>query len=189
MPNTASTYKRFFAFHLDGFFVFFLWTPVWIQIVGSLVKTGEMHVSWKWLLISFALQFFYKVVFLKFAGATLGKLIMGLKVIPKYAEGQDLGWSQSLIRVLADHLGFFFSFATYALAFIRHDRTHLSDWLAETRVVQKNPRKKNTKRRWLLAIGLVVYFLISGFYSSYFLIQNLSWTTQGVSLNKNYFHH
>jgi uncharacterized RDD family membrane protein YckC len=189
MSNTASTYKRLIAFYLDGFLVFFLWTPVWVQIMGNLVKTGEIQISWKWLLISFSLQFFYKVVFLKLVGATIGKLLMGLKVIPKHIEDQELSWSQSFIRVLADHLGFFLSFATFSLAFIRHDRTHLSDWLAETQVIQKKSRTKNTSRRWLLAIGLVIYFLFTGFYSSYLLIQNLSWTTQGVSLNKSYFQH
>ena len=53
----------------------------------------------------------------------------------------------------------FFGLGLKVLAFLRFDRTHISDWLAETQVVQVDMLRPLPKRRPILALSL--FFLLS----------------------------
>lgn len=123
----------------------------------------------KWLLVGFSLQFFYRLLFFKYLGATIGKLIFGLRLVSQ-KNGEELTWYQVGIRVLADHLSIFVGKGFFSLALLRFDRTHLSDWLAETRVVQKHELPRPPERYLIWAVVACAYFSFTGFLSaSHFL--------------------
>lgn len=162
--NTASTWRRLAAYWMDSMVLGLCLLPFWFQVWGALVWGSEIAVSWRWLVAGVLLQLFYKWTFLYFMGGTLGKLIMGLRVVPRWDSQADLGLFQSLLRVLTDALSIFFGMAPRALALLRLDRTHISDWVAETRVVQLDPQKQIMRRHWAVAL-LVIWVSFFGQFS------------------------
>jgi uncharacterized RDD family membrane protein YckC len=165
-------YRRIAAFLIDSLIVLLCFAPVWIQMLGSYLREGALIVPLSWLGMSLLLQLFYKWLFLYFLGGTLGKLMMGLRVVPSAHPDQDLGLFQSLLRVLTDALSFFFGQALRALALVRLDRTHVSDWVAETRVVQLAPRSHPPTRHWVLALIVILISFSNQFHRAYQLVQN-----------------
>jgi uncharacterized RDD family membrane protein YckC len=168
---TANTWKRIFAYLTDGAIISILILPVLLKAFQSYAQNGFFELSWKWLVVGFVLQFLYKWLFLKLLGGTLGKLLFALRVVSVNGESQ-LTWMQSFLRVFTDHFSIFFGKAPQAFMFYRFDRRHLSDWIAETRVVQFFPRRKYPHRRIFLATFLVIYLGIGGFLSAYKTYQN-----------------
>lgn len=134
------------------------------------------------MIVGFLLQFAYRWLFLYFMGATLGKLMMGLRVVSFPDEG-PLTLMQSLIRVLTDGLSLFFNEGLRVLGLIRFDRRHVADWVAETQVRQRHPREHPPRPRWVLAVILCVYFSLTGFLSAYSLFQRSIWEHDGVVLH------
>jgi uncharacterized RDD family membrane protein YckC len=126
-------------------------------------------------MIGYLLRLFYKWMFLFFLGATFGKWLFGLRVVPALHPSASLGLMQSLLRVLTDDLSFFFGQALRALALVRLDRTHVSDWVAETRVVQFSKPGRSLRRHWILALLVMVFSFWSQFQSVYrlFLIMDI----------------
>lgn len=170
----ASTYRRIFAFIFDSFISQIFWIPVTIQIIGSWLKSQEIQFDFRWVILSFALSFGYRVLFNYFLGGTVGKLLFGLRLVNKNDPEKGLGLLQAVIRVLAEQLSLFFSLAPQSLMFLRFDRTHVADWVAETRVVQLFERNAPPKRRPVVAILFFVYFLITGFSAAYNLVRTSS---------------
>lgn len=148
------------------------WLPVWIQVWASSAYEGRVAIEWRWLIAGLLLQLFYKWMFLYFVGATPGKLVMGLRVVPADAPESELGLLQSFLRVFADGLSLFFGLAPRALALVRLDRTHVSDWVAETRVVQLAPQPLLMKRHWVFAIAVLLISFFSQFSNLY---QQMRW--------------
>jgi uncharacterized RDD family membrane protein YckC len=171
--NVASTFRRLGAHLIDGFVKTFFFLPVILQAVFNWVKSGQVSFSLYLLMACWIFDFVFKVSCLKLIGATPGKLLFGLRVVPKFAPERGLMWFQALIRVLTDQLAFFLGWGFWSLALLRHDRTHLSDWLAETRVVQFTRRAGYPKRRWILGVVLVVYCSISGWASASKIMKSL----------------
>lgn len=126
---------------------------------------------WSWLVVCFFLQFCYRLFFLQLVGGTPGKLLLGLRVVPRGNPAKALDWGQSFLRVMADHLSFFFGPGLFMLALLRFDRTHVSDWVAETRVVQLLPRLSPPRRHVFWGLFLCLYFSVTGFMSVYRLVQ------------------
>jgi len=152
---TASTFRRTIAFVIDQVIILILFLPVGLESLNSYLVQGNFSVDLRWILACFLMKFFYQWLFLYFLGGTLGKLTMGVRLIPIHAgENLSLGLMQSFIRVLADELSLFFGQGLKMLALLRLDRTHVSDWVAETRVVQFHPRLHRPRRRVILGIGL-----------------------------------
>lgn len=167
-----SSFKRMMAFLIDGAVINIFWAPVTIQVLGSWLKSQEMKVSWKWVLASFLLSFGYKWFFNYFLDGTLGKLVVGLRLVNKNDPDGGLSLMQSLVRVLAEQFSMFFGFAPQMLMFMRFDRTHVADWVAETRVVQFTERLTPPHRRPVLTFFLCLYFFVSGFGSAYKTIKS-----------------
>ena len=185
MEYTANTGKRIIAYLIDSIITSFCLLPVWIQVAGSYLRDGVVSVDLSWILVSALLILFYRWLFLYFLGGTLGKLIMGLRIVPMSNLNQELGLLQSLIRVLTDGLSIFFGQAPRALALLRYDRTQLADWVAETRVVQATPRKRPPVRRKILAILIV---LISGwntFTGAYFFFQEFRFEEGKITMEES----
>lgn len=168
---TASTEKRIVAVGIDSVVAIFFFIPVWIQAIGSYLQDQLVAIEIRWILASFLMTFLYHWLFLYFLGGTLGKLMTGLRVVPANHPQNDLGLMQSFLRCLTDELSFFFGEALHAVAFLRFDRTHVSDWVAETRVVQYVPRRRLPVRRKILALFLIVVTGVNAFQGAYQLIQ------------------
>lgn len=169
MIYIAKTSKRVMAFLIDGTIVNFIWWPISFYSSEMLLREGLVRIPFSSLGALLLLSLFYKWVFLYFLGGTLGKLILGLRVVPSLAardlEGGEsvdlqLGFLQSLLRVLVGAFSLFLGGALYSLAFLRLDRRHVADWVAETQVIQLNPHRKIFKRRifWGLAFFVQMSF-------------------------------
>lgn len=172
---TARTGRRLLAFWIDSFFLGLCFVPIWIQLVGAYIRDQEMSVSWNWIVMGYLLRLLYKWMFLYFLGATVGKWLLGLRVVPRAHPADGLGLFQIFLRVLTDDLAFFFGQSLRALALLRLDRTHVSDWVAETRVVQFSKPQNSIKRHWILALVIIFFSFISQFQSVYELFQRLEW--------------
>lgn len=154
--HVASTERRLFAYALDQFVVFFFYLPVLVHIGIPLLVGSSWAVDLRWVFLSVFLHFAYDVLFLYFLGATIGKKFVGLEVVSRAGGGLTL--FQCVLRSVSDRLSLFFGNGLRALAFLRYDRTHVSDWIAETRVVQKETRVRWVRRRKFL--GLVLFLVL-----------------------------
>ena len=181
---TANTWKRIFAYLLDSIFIGLLTLPMTLKAFQNYLQNNSIELEWKWIVIGFLLQFSYQWLFLKLLGATLGMLLFGLRLISINGE-PGLTWMQAFLRVFADHFSIFFGKAPQALMFYRFDRRHLSDWIAETRVVQFFPRRHHPERRLFLATFLVIYLSWSGFMSAYRTYQSSEISKWGIRFYPN----
>lgn len=170
---TGRIWRRFLAFGLDSFIAGLCFLPAWIQLFGSWIKSQTLAVDWNWIALGLTLQLFYKWLFLYFLGGTLGKLLFGLRVVSIHHPEQGLGLLQSLLRVLTDYLSIFFGHSLRVLALMRLDRTHVSDWVAETRVVQFAKPTAPTQRRVVIAVLIMVFSFSSQFQSLYRAFQTV----------------
>jgi len=168
--NTASTWRRVLAYGIDSIIMGICFLPFWLQVWGSMLFDHEISVGWQWLGVVLLLQLFYKWLFLYFLGGTIGKLMLGLRVVNRTGE-EGLGLMQSFLRVFADSLSIFFGLAPRALALLRLDRTHVSDWVAETRVVQLSPQRVLMRRHWLAALVVIWISFFSQFSRVYHGLQ------------------
>jgi uncharacterized RDD family membrane protein YckC len=124
----------------------------------------------------------YEFVFLTLMQATPGKWFLGLKVVPFADPMGRLDWQQCVLRPLMGRLSFFFSWAIYALAFFRYDRTHAVDWVAETRVIQFTPRLTRAKLRPVLGSLLIILYVYEGLLSAKGVLQKVDWENGQVEL-------
>lgn len=185
--SPANTFKRFIAFLVDQFvFSFFLFPSV-LGNLGLILSEKRMVISIDMWILGVLMIFISKVCFYYFVGATPGKMLMGLRLVSRYqgyamsptiaeldsdsSSAHDLTLVQVLLRVLADSLSIFVGDSLRALIFFRLDRTHVSDWIAETRVVQTIPRNHPPRRRWIIGSLLFVILLKNGILKSYYLFK------------------
>lgn len=182
-----SSLRRFAARMVDWTVTQVVWVPAWIQLAMAYFRGEELIASWWAVAGGLSLSFLYYFLFYGTLGATIGKLIFGLRVVNAHDSRQKINWSQALIRTLADYLSFFFSLAPYSLALLRKDRTHLVDWIAETRVVQNNQTDKTVKQRWVVGSVLTLYFLFSGVAGAFRFFHYVKLTEVGVVVHKSAF--
>jgi uncharacterized RDD family membrane protein YckC len=160
--STASTWRRLWAQSIDSAAVFVLMLPILFQSMFHFFTTGLFSASVKLCIFGFILQFLYKWIFLKLFGGTPAKLLFGLRVVDIDERYSQLGWGQSFLRVLADHLSLFFGWAPFALALFSSQRRHLSDWIASTKVVQRSSSTERHKVRWVLGAVLTLFLFVRG---------------------------
>lgn len=169
----ARTWKRILAYFLDLLVLSFCWLPVKFFMWQPVVNYADARIPINILFLSGALILFYKWMFLYFLGGTPGKLFLGLRIVNRWDESRPLGLLQSLLRVLADALSLFFGLAPRAFALLRFDRTHFSDWIAETQVVQKMQHRAIKRRWWLPALVIIYISAPLHFMRIYHLAENL----------------
>jgi len=118
-----------------------------------------------------------KILCLKFVGATPGKWLMGLRVVPfRPGKGRELSWMSAITRVLTGAMLLpLFGNAPIVILFFRYDRTHLLDWLAETRVIGLVERPDRVRLRPLLGCILFIYFLFNGLSRAQDLLRKVDW--------------
>ncbi|UXR63688.1 RDD family protein [Bdellovibrio bacteriovorus] len=179
-----STWRRLFAYSMDQLVVL----PFYLPFAGIFLRLfftdDEVVVNLTQLLVLYLIPAVFEVVFLVLMQATPGKWLMGLKVVPATNYSEKLHWSQCLLRPLAGRLSFFFSVAIYAVAFFRYDRTHLCDWIAETRVVQGTPRPKKAQIRWILGTLVVLLYVYEGMVSARMILKSIDWQERQADLRE-----
>lgn len=179
---TASTWKRLFAFWIDSIIAGFFYAPMWVPFIkGAIYQDEVIFLSWTLIAACVVFRLAWDVACLYILSATPGKLLLGLKVISLGNSSGKLSFVQCLLRVFADQLSFFFGIAPRALALLRLDRRHVSDWLAETKVVQKIPRENAPERRVFLVVVLVVFGLFGRMVEVYRMFQQVTISSEGVS--------
>lgn len=166
MYYVSGTAVRFKAKIVDHLLITVLSMPLLMQLFEQYETQGEIVFHWSKALVLLAIVFSYEFVFYALFSATPGKLFYNLKLVPAKDSSAELGFLQIFLRILVTKLSIFVSWAIYSLVLFTYDRTHLADWIGETRVVAAAPRLKRSSKRYLLGSFLVIYFLIDGFTSS-----------------------
>lgn len=177
-----STWRRLAAQGVDSLLRLFFYLPFARMFFLLIFTDDDVRISLVQLLIIFLVPAVYEFIFLVLFQATPGKWLMGLKVVPFAQPTEKLQWGQCVLRPLVERLTFFFSWALYATAFFRYDRTHLADWVAETRVVQFTPRVTRSRIRWFLGTLFVIFYAYDGLTSSRNLMQIIDWENHEVDL-------
>lgn len=177
-----STWRRLAAYGIDQLLRTVFYLP-FAKIFFLLVFTeDEVHITlWEGLAL-LLVPTMYEMIFLILMQATPGKWLMGLKVVPFSQPHQHLHWQQCVLRPLVNRLSFFFSWAIFVLAFFRYDRTHLADWVAETRVVQGTPRLTRASWRPILGSILFVIYFTEGLSSAGTILQAVNWREGQIEL-------
>ncbi|WP_255489937.1 RDD family protein [Bdellovibrio sp. KM01] len=178
--NTAdiyvpSTWKRLLAVTIDQVFLAICYSPFYKAFYTVWFTDADVQFNLFQLLMLFLTPALYEAASLMLISATPGKWIMGLKVVPAHSPHEELDYTQCLLRPLTSRLSFFFSWAIFALAFFRYDRTHLSDWVAETRVVQFQPRSTRAGIRWVLGFFLVLSYSYEGLHYAAGILNEINW--------------
>ena len=178
--HTASTWKRAFAYWIDSLISGIFLAPMWVPFIKGMIYQDEVvFVSWSLIALCLGFRLVWDMACLYSLTATPGKLILGLKVIS--VSGAPLSNLQCVLRVLADQFSFFFGIAPRAVAFLRLDRRHVSDWIAETKVVQSQPRETPPQRRVVLAVFLIFFAVFGRMAEVYRLFQRVTVSASGVS--------
>lgn len=186
--NIAGSVRRTIAYLFDELISSFLYLPIFIKIlllsftpVGDAVSE-DFILSWKWVLVSVFLVFIYEVVFLKMVGAMPAQLLLGLRVIPLESESperKELSWGQSLLRVVADKFKYLVGFSGALLALTNSQRKTLSDYIAETKVIQLEPRAEALKSYSMVYV-LVILSLVLGLYNAIETARGLRFNGEGI---------
>jgi uncharacterized RDD family membrane protein YckC len=180
--TVASSSRRFFAYFVDKIIEAVLLMPLWIQLVASWVSDQALTIQWHWLIFCFVLQFCYRFLFTQLLGGTLGKLLFGLRVMSRHSD-DSLTWMQSFLRALTDQLTWLFGPAHQLLLLARFDRTHLSDWVAETQVKQVVEGNISPSRNIPFALLISLYVAYSDFFSAYELMQRSEWSAGTLTIH------
>lgn len=182
-----STWRRLFAYFIDQGISLLFYLPFAGSVYKLVFTTEEVYLSVVELLVLFLMPAIYEFVFLLLMQRTPGKAVCGLWVVPFSNVSEKLDWRQCVLRPLVGRLSFFFSWSIFALAFFRYDRTHLADWVAETRVVQNSKRESAPKIRWFVGLILVVAYAYEGLVSSSAVINSIDWVNLQVELRSALF--
>jgi len=87
--------------------------------------------------LAFAVYFLYFIVLEAMTGATIGKMLLGLKVVR--VDGHPIAWRESIIRNLLRIVdGFILYLVGLILILTSRKRQRLGDRIAETLVVKKS---------------------------------------------------
>lgn len=179
-----STWKRLAANGIDELFMIPFYAPFFGIFLTMMTSEESVSIP----IFTFFLILFvpavYEFVFLVLMQATPAKWLLGLTVVPAGNFEEPLGWQAAFLRALAKRLSLFLSLAPYVLALFRYDRTHLVDWVAETRVVQNVPRPRPAKIRWFIGSVFFIYFCIEGWSAASKVIETIDWQNNQVYLDE-----
>lgn len=177
-----STWRRLMAYGIDQGLQLLLYVPFAKSFFLLMFTDEKVQISLIELFILFLIPALYEWVFLTLMQATPGKWMMGLKVVPFSSPLDNLSWQQCFLRPLTGRLSFFFSWAVFALAFFRYDRTHLGDWIAETRVVQSVPRLRRASLRPILGTLFLLFYTYEGLAAARSVMQIIDWQSGQADL-------
>lgn len=149
--KTASTWKRFCARGIDQMIL--------AVIILPLLYVFPSNEGWIYLPLSAALglaiiPLVYEAAFYFLMGATPGKWIFSLKVVPVGGRNYKSWGGRVLVRSVSTYLSLIFGWTIYVTGFFNAERRHICDWLGETRVVGVD-EVPPLKSRSILALFLI----------------------------------
>lgn len=177
--KVPSNIRRLLAYVVDSCVRGLLWSPVWFSFFMQAWQRSEVFVSWFLILGCAFLSYAYDVLGLFFFQRSLGKLMFGMKLVSVSFPDRGLTLSQALLRPLVDRFDVFFGLSLRAFSFLRLDRTHPSDWLAETKVVSFFG-EAHKARRPVLFLMCLIWFGFAEFAENYHLVQSARFEKDGI---------
>lgn len=180
VPETS---RRLWAYFIDQVLVVILSFPLWSSSFAALIMGEEIFVSIPVFLLIIFFPGLYDFIFVALFGRTPGKWMMNMWIVPAADSQRPLHWTQALLRALCGRLSLFFSWAIFCLAFFRYDRTHLCDWVAETRVVQEKAPPRRFKLHPIVGSVLLVLYLIEGLAQAAQVLKRLDLAANRVEIS------
>lgn len=146
---------------------------------------GESHLwmSWPYLFYFLLVPVAYDTISNWFFGRTVGKWVFSLRIVDHNHPQQVPSVGAFFVRAVAERLSFFFSWAVYALGWLRRDRRHFADWMAGTQVVNEDGSALQGPRRPVLALVVMVLFAVAGWETASRVAPLLQWDASGITLN------
>jgi uncharacterized RDD family membrane protein YckC len=137
---------RFCAVLIDGILLQFVRIPMSLLIVGAvanpfesfrsrvtpLAATGAMLTL---AVVSMLVAFLYEVIMIRYFGATLGKMAIGVKAVR--TDGSNIGWGVSIGRYFMKIVSGMILTIGYIIAGFDDEKRALHDRVCDTRVVYK----------------------------------------------------
>jgi uncharacterized RDD family membrane protein YckC len=161
--EAASAFERIIAASLDAalFFSVWFWTFYYILKTTVYVEPLKRNIYF----LFFAALFLLYCAFLNANGRqTLGKFLLGIKVVSKTGEGR-VCLARGLLRACAYVVNFFTMFLGFIPAFVAREGRALEDYIAGTKVIRV--RKKSCAETTVISmIGLILTAGIA-FYAYY----------------------
>jgi uncharacterized RDD family membrane protein YckC len=182
----ASTKKRVLAYLLDQFMTFIFYLPLILKVGLHYIKSGhEIFIPWNWFISIVTLHIIFQVICLYILKALPAQWLLGLRVVSLYHPELGLSLSQCFIHAIVDKLKFFIGNAIYYSAFWNRERRHITNLLAETRVMQKEPSDGLLRPRWILGTLLFLVAVISGFVETAGMIRHSTFNRNGWNIESN----
>lgn len=151
--DSVGFWPRVGAFIIDGIFTYFLFWISWAMLAkfmnlpeqaqpANMTSTFKMDdlmpmilYGMKQTMLSLALRMIYEVYMNGRFGATLGKMVVGAKIVR--ADGSALGYKFAFFRFWARLINEFACHLTYLMVAFREDRRGLHDLIVGTQVIYK----------------------------------------------------
>jgi uncharacterized RDD family membrane protein YckC len=139
-------WRRFVAVMIDGILLWIVLFPLrWVILtMGASAGLGNSQVKpidvfwmsfWSWAtLLSWSVEIIYSVYFTSQKGATLGKMLMGVKVVT--ANGGPVSVGRALGRFFAHYLSGLILSIGYIMAAFDDQKRALHDHICNTRVIR-----------------------------------------------------
>lgn len=177
-----STWRRLCAHGIDSILRAVMYVPFAKSFFLLMFTEEKVVLPLEGFLFLLLLPAIYEFLFLYTMQATPGKWLLGLKVVPQNHPQSELHWTQCVLRSVVERGTLFVSWALYATAFFKYDRTHVADWVAETRVVQFSPRQNRTRIRWVLGLIFIVLYSYDGLRNAQNVLRMVDWQERQLDL-------
>ena len=105
------------------------------QFMPSVTRSASIGLLLGFQLLSYGLIIVYETTFLRYRGATPGKMALGLKVVR--SNGQPLGWGVSAGRYFMSIVSAMILLIGYIMAGFDDEKRALHDRVCDTRVIYK----------------------------------------------------
>jgi uncharacterized RDD family membrane protein YckC len=119
----------------QAFIALLLFGTFGAQFLPSVSRSAPVGLLLSFQLLSFAIAIAYEVVLLRYQGATLGKMALGLKVVRSH--GESLGWGISVGRYFMYIVSGMILLIGYIMAGFDSEKRALHDRVCDTRVIYK----------------------------------------------------
>ena len=105
------------------------------QFLPKVMGSANVGLRLSFYVLSYAIAIVYETVFLRYQGATLGKMALGLKVVR--SDGESLGWGISVGRYFMYVVSGIILSIGYIMAGFDDEKRALHDRVCDTRVIYK----------------------------------------------------
>jgi uncharacterized RDD family membrane protein YckC/DNA-directed RNA polymerase subunit RPC12/RpoP len=105
------------------------------QFLPSVTRSAPIGLRMSFQFLSYAIAIAYETVLLRYQGATLGKMALGLKVVR--SNGESLGWGVSVGRYFMYIVSGIILLIGYIMAGFDNEKRALHDRVCDTRVIYK----------------------------------------------------